>query len=697
MRDTYNGLVVTSPENSALGKGKQMWECLDALAIHYESIDMCEISDVSKFSDDKWDVPGYCTYNFLWSKWLPEPEYFPLLMVCKVVAYHEISALNKSISTVRPTIFSFISVFKELLASKGILVANRNQPFQNLSHLELSDILHLAQMEFARKGTLTIGAYTGLNQLAVSPLSIFPDTEYMTSGISLPWARKSVTRWVTNAKNVFLKQEDASIAALTAESKIKSYPPLKLSVLNLLVQAVLPFIDEHFELIKNVFDKIEAGKELIKVGKMDIHFSVRSEIERLYGKQLDAIFSLTYIGEGDLRTISIKWFTRFEKHIQGAMAWLILLTTGLRNIDMRNLMIGCCQPSKRFDLLYYLITDIKKVNLTNYIIPVPAKIAKAVELAAIAKRNRTGNILLTQTHATGSDSSSSDPRKFASNQVFNKYIQDFANYYGIKLETISDDDQDATAHCVRATLAGYIGANSHAAVIILKRLFGHSNNLMPDAYLVNNPLIIKQRRKNITDAQEEQARIMSKNIVNGKVSGTKGRQMLEGLKHIKSEFQSELKNESLTEMDFHVRLEERLKEILLMRIRGEDIYAIKTPVGVICMRSQSDSTDSPCAKLSNHSKRKELNISKDVTDVFATLPNPAQCVGKECSDAILGEDWSRDLLHSFDFYVKLLKGQGHKNIDIRNQAKHFIKNYGPPLKDIYSDERVEAYFDRKTN
>jgi hypothetical protein len=111
------------------------------------------------------------------------------------------------------------------------------------------------------------------------------------------------------------------------------------------------------------------------------------------------------------------------------------------------------------------------------------------------------------------------------------------------------------------------------------------------------------------------------------------------------------------------------------------------------MRSQSDSTDSPCAKISNHQKRKELNISKDVTDALATLPNPAQCVGKECSDALLGEDWSRDLLYSFDFYIKLLKGQGHKNIDIRNQAKHYINDYGPLLKDIYADEREETYFD----
>lgn len=300
---------------------------------------------------------------------------------------------------------------------------------------------------------------------------------------------------------------------------------------------------------------------------------------------------------------------------------------------------------------------------------------------------------MTQRHGTASDSSSDDPRKMSSNLTFNTLISKFAAHYNIKLDTIANDDHDATAHCIRATLAGYIGTNSHAAIIILKRLFGHSNNLMPDAYLVNNPLIIKQRRKNITDAQEAQATIMAKSIVRGKVTGIKGKQLLDGVKHIAGELRAELKNESLTEMDFHVRLEERLKEILLMRIQGEDIYALMTPVGVICMRCQSDSTDSPCAKLGNHQQRNALNISKEVTDALATLPNPAQCVGKECPDALLGEDWSWDLLYNFDYYIKLHKGQGHKNIDMRNQAKHFIKNYAPLLKDIYADLREEGYFD----
>ena len=674
-----------------------MWLCLDALAAFYEHHDMSRISSVSKFNDDTWYGLGSNKYNFIWKTWLPEPEYYPLLLVCKVVAYYQINTLNKKDRTTQPYIQAFISSFKELLNSKGILVANRDQPFQNLSFLEIKDILHLAQIEFANRRTIRLFAYYGFNIIASCSLDVFPNNNFLISGCSssIPWANCSIDDWVKNTKVALLKEEGETSESIKEVFNKKSYSPLKQSVMEHLINASLVFIDEHHELIKNVFDIIEEEK-----GKATAHpsiaISTRSRILRDYGDKLNEILPIKYTckrTKNHKGTLSLQWVADFEWLIQGAIAWLVLLTTGLRNIDMRNLVLGCCQPSKRFDLLNYLITDIKKTNLTNYIIPVPPIVAKATELCAIAKRDRSGDMLFTQRYTRRKNCPANDPRKIISGITFNKLLHDFAAHHEIKLETTSDDDSEATAHCVRATLAGYIGENSHAAIIILKRLFGHSNNLMPDVYLVNNPLIIRLRNKNINDAQEKLASTMAKNIVHGKVTGTKGKQLLEGRNYIEDELRGELKNESLTEMDLHVRLKERLKEILLMRIQGEDIYALKTPVGVICMRSQSDSTDSPCALVGNHQKRIKLNISKDVTDALATLPNPSNCVGKNCSDALLGEDWSRELLHSFDYHIKLLKGQGHKNIDIKHQAQRFIKDYGPLLKDLYSGEREDAYFD----
>lgn len=693
-------LEITTQADSAFTKGKEMWTCLDSLSDHYKDKNMDKISPVSTFHSGRWDGHGGANMNFVWHQWLPESKHYPLLLVCKVMAYFEVTNQNKKISTVLNNIREFISFFKEMFESKSILVAEYNQPFQNLSYLTKSDVIHQCQLQFASTSTLHPAPLIGLNYLALCKLSNFPNAEFLISGskTSMPWGNEPISQWAIDICSS-LEQENSDGGFFDSNNDgVKSYSPLKMEVVDAIVQKAMLFIDEHIGLINDVFDEIDKFSELNNVshqdGKGRIHEKVRRDIEDKYGEQLNLIVPLFYSRDNEDNALSTRWFDEFEQLIQGAVAWLILLTTGLRNVDMRNLVKGCCQQSKRFDLLYYLITDIKKTNLKNYVIPVPPLIKKAVDLATSAKIDRTGHMLLNQRMASSTDNTSSDKKKIGSCKGFNNLIQNFAKHFDIQLETISEDDDDeATAHCVRATLAGYIGSKSHAAIILLKRLFGHSNNLMPDAYLCNNPIIVRDRRKRILSAQKEQASIMAKNLVRATVSGVKGNQLLDGVEHIKQELKTELKNESLTEMDFHVCLEERIKEILLMRILGEDIYALHTPVGVICMRSQSDSTDSPCAKRGNHERRKVLNISKDVTDVLATLPNPAHCIGKDCSDALLGRDWSRDILYSFDYYIKLLKGQGHENVDIENLAKQVVKIYAPVLKDLYKDEREEGYFD----
>jgi hypothetical protein len=143
--------------------------------------------------------------------------------------------------------------------------------------------------------------------------------------------------------------------------------------------------------------------------------------------------------------------------------------------------------------------------------------------------------------------------------------------------------------------------------------------------------------------------------------------------------------ESITEMDMHVTLKERLKELLLQRINGGEVYAMLTPMGVVCMRNCNNTSDAPCAKQENHNKRKSQVISKEITDVMGTLPNPAHCVGKECSDALLGAPWSDPLLETFQFYVNYLKGLGNKSIDLKFEAEKFIKEYAPLLKEIYDE------------
>lgn len=682
--------------------GKKQWVCIEALAEYYANVDMSKISATSRFTDDEWDVAGSRRYNFKWGDWLNEEDKFPLLLACKIICHHAIQIANASPTTTQKQIVGFIHAFIDTLQSKSILIAERNQPFNGLSQLTDNDIQLVAQVNLSKHGKLAMQPYAAIFRFTETPLSAFPHSEFMISGVLTPWKYQGIsyTKWIEQLK------ETHGLDVTT-----KSYPQLEFECVSQLVKSAMPFIKEHFDTIVDVFNEIEKFHKESPPRHDLINLQVGRIIEKKHGKELEKILPIRY--EKHKKRITLGWYSQLQRLAQGAASWIILLTTGLRNIDMRNLEKGCCPPSKRHKLLYYLITDIEKSHLKKYILPVPPQTQKAVELAEQVKVDRSGSVLFAKSNTKGVDNTSNDHRKMMSGDPFNKLLKDFANHYGIALKTISDDDKEATAHCVRATLAGYIGTNSTAAILILKKLFGHSNGLMPDAYLNHNPLVISERNRIIANAQKSIAEDIADAVSRGKVSGKFGRQMLEGAEHIKDEISSEFQNDSpppvhsknggssrpsispnhLTEMDMSVRLKERLKEVLLDRIKEHQVYALKTPMAVVCMRNCNDSSDAPCSRECNHENRKENGISKLITDALGTLPNPGNCVGKECADALFGDFCSRDLLHSFDYYIKYLQGVGYQSINITTEANNFINTYGSILKDLYGDERKDGYFD----
>jgi hypothetical protein len=302
MIKSINSLEITSQEDSAFSKGKEMWVCLIALAAHYENIDMSKISPLSKFSDGKWDGHGGPESNFIWDKWLPESKHYPLLLVCKAITYFEIANQNKKISTVIGNIREFISFFKAMFESKNILVAEYNQPFQNLSCITTSDIIHKCQLQFATTTTLRPAPLIGLNYLASCKLSQFPNAEFLISGSksSMPWGQNSVTDWAKDMCSSLEREGGKDYVFDSSNDEVKSYSPLKMEVVDAIVQNSMPFFDEHLELIINVFDDIHESSELNKSsyqnGHGRIHEKVRFEIERKYGSQLNLIVPLFYSG-----------------------------------------------------------------------------------------------------------------------------------------------------------------------------------------------------------------------------------------------------------------------------------------------------------------------------------------------------------------------------------------------------------------
>jgi hypothetical protein len=110
------------------------------------------------------------------------------------------------------------------------------------------------------------------------------------------------------------------------------------------------------------------------------------------------------------------------------------------------------------------------------------------------------------------------------------------------------------------------------------------------------------------------------------------------------------------------------------------------------MRACNNTGDSPCAANTNNQTRQERGIKKAITDTLASLPNPAQCVGASCGDALLGNTWSKPLLDSFDYYLAYRKRLDGATA-ITEEAEAFVSTYRKPLSDIYGDQRPEGYFD----
>lgn len=652
--------------------GEKQWACLTHLEEQYKNQSMNRITN-NAFSDEYWDCTGSNRYNFKWIDWLPEPEQKPLLILCKVATFILIQIRGASISTVQPRVIGFINTFKEMLASKRILIANEGEQFRGLSDLLSDDISLAANRNLQLKGTLGLAPFSFINDLTTIEAPSYFSAYFMVSNIITPWSKAGldVRKWVPSLKK-----------ALGLNNEITHYMPLTQECCSSIITTSLMIINDYGDTIIDFFNEVEnKTKTLPKNRCRRFPKSLNTIIKNKFQTKLENIMPMTFSSE---RQLPQSYYSNLQQLTQSACAWIILLTTGLRNIDLRKLSPKACIASKRSDNIFYIVSNIQKTDLINYVLPIPPQTAKAFMLATKAKLNRDGEVVFHKTLAKVADSSIKDEYYMGEESAFNKLLRFLPNHFNIKLETI-DPNVPVSAHCGRSTLAGFIGANSTAAILILKKLFGHSNDLMPDAYINYNPLVIAERNRNITTAQQSLAEDMALAISKGSVAGVKGEQLKKGAETIKAEIEEKYKSESLTEMDLQVKLLERLKEMLLQRMTNNHIFALLTPMSVVCLRMTNDTTDSPCASQENQAARKKSGFSKAVTDVMATLPNPAQCVGIKCSDALIGKPWSDGLFETFKFYISYLNST-NQVFDLIQEAKRFVTNYRDVLEELYKEE-----------
>ena len=253
-----------------------------------------------------------------------------------------------------------------------------------------------------------------------------------------------------------------------------------------------------------------------------------------------------------------------------------------------------------------------------------------------------------------------------------------------------DDNPEGMAHRCRATMAGWIGTNSPLSVLIVRRLFGHKNGVMPDHYLRSNQHVQQVREEVRAKTRSDFAEQMTDAIVDGKFSGGVKNTFTQGREHLKELVIQEANrnNESLTEGEMRKRLKDRIRFVLLAKLNNGDLLALQTPLAFVCTRNPGSATDAPCSINSANNQRLEQEIDKQFATALQMtgLPELDNCKGANCQHSFLYDNpLARTLLEQFKYYTMYLRGIKYTNIDLDKEAKLFVSLYTKPLTEVYPD------------
>ncbi|SFD10097.1 site-specific integrase [Pseudoalteromonas denitrificans] len=690
-------VTITDNDDSLRQRGLQQWQLLDAIVLEYRDKKMSFLREVvddqsgversPKFMDDIWYLkePGSGKTSINFSDWFPKREQFPLAILMRVLFYEMNEQCKLSCSTIRSHMGVFLSYLVNHEMCSDIFTAFRNQPFSTFLMLDTYLVNMIIQLGVNRSVLGTKQVCNFLKNISVLKLS--DAAAYLTKGLQLPWLNEGITIEEYVNRNA------------TAEKIAKTegyYPPIPFETVSHIVKHTTPFVELHFESLCEFFTELRQQYEKCERWDYYCKSKIFTEFVLQYQTTIEYFLPIkfAYASAKGVRYVMTSCLTELMTLAKSSCAWIILLTTGLRNIDMRKLRIGCSKQSKKDKSIYWLLCYMEKTKLTD-VLPIPEITHKAIKLLECLRWDSDSTALVT-THLK---QDRKDTRVLESHEIgmlksgasFNKLLKALPNHYEFSIANVEDEDSEATAHCIRTTLAGYIGEHSSAAILLLKKLFGHSNALMPEQYLRNNKLIQNRRKKLIIEHTKTLAKKITSNVINGTVGGQAGDNMKANVERFREGIKEEtqLKNESLNEVQLMQKLEQRLFGIIYGYIHDEQIHAFITPMSVVCMRATSDGSDSPCAAHKNHQDRKASNIKKSITDALANLPDPSNCVGIKCADALMLADVSEPILKSFEFYLKVTKSDDNSPQVLKEQAEMFVHVYKEPLIQVFNERMME--------
>jgi integrase len=668
--------------------GKAQWCSIRNIEAKYAGEVLTECEPACKFNDDIWKLDAGRQIN--WGKHIKaHPEQYPLLLTLKIAAFYRIQVAKMQIADFHGQLTKFMAVFGQGMKREGVLTANVNQPFVPANVISEEKI---TQYLFAaiERGEITSGGFgvlSLLERIIATPASFFQSADMLRIDVKVPWRDLKTEQNIGRAKFYLAK-----IFGVEDELKIKSYQAFSEDVIAGVLPPAIGLIEKHSALLIKAFDITATPSAYQKLNPIYFMAATRDDLKIIHAGLTKDFPNWPFAGFQKYN-VTKKIIEDWYDLAQGAALWVLMLTTALRGVDIReNLFRNCYDQDGDSDLIFYLLTDIKKTKTKDYIIPVPSLTIKAIDYLNSTNHAPADVPNLTVRRTKVGRSGQANTWHYPKNGDINRLLRLWAEFceQNVLDGLDEEDNQDGMAHRCRATMAGWVGTNSPLSVLIVRRLFGHKNGVMPDHYLRGNRHVQQVREELRSKTYSDFSSQMADAIVDNKFSGGVRDILSQGREHLKGLIIEEASrnNESLTEGDIRKRLKERIRFILLAKLNNGDMLALQTPLAFVCTRNPGSATDAPCAINSTKNQRLEQEIDK----TFATslqmtgLPELDNCKGASCQHSFLYDNpIARTLLEQFKYYTLYLRGIKHTDIDLDKEAKSFVSLYTKPLTDVYPD------------
>lgn len=691
-------------DSKYINLGDSLWRTLQKIQEKYDEMPMTEFGNCL-FSSNVWFGEEAET-NINWGSGLDRDESnLPFVILMKLAVYNKVQIQKYTVKTYL-TAPLFVKRWSPYLYEKRILTAKKGQPFLPLSVIN-KEMLHQWIVNEVEHGSLKSVNHISYWQSLIVNSSSFNAFEapFYESNLIAPWShykKKGEMDITQNYLNDILGEKATRFTK-------QSYSPFSPEVVAKILDSAIPIVTEQqesyleiFDVFKKYYPDSEKSRERLNNKKINVkkYFSEMNSVTR---KNMDAINNFPLLAadlHGQFKfdknrneLVGLRWVNELHQLCIASAIWVILFTTGLRNVDIRrSLMRDCVVKASGQEKLHYLVSDLKKVKRSDFAIPIPEITVKAISFLnklnyAPSDPSRPDYVpeLITRLRVV----KDSEYWFIASNKASSDYLRNFAQQNSIDLlHDLSDEDnKDGVSHRCRVTLAGWIGTNSPLAVMIVRRLFGHTNDVMPDHYLKANPEVVKERQIINERTNDEFSGKLSDAIVTGNFSGGMKDQLRKDVEDLKESIQKN--NKSLTEGEVRETLKVQLKKLFKERLINSDSLALMTPLGFVCMRNPTSIEPAPCSMKSQNKKMSESEIDKRFMRALqvSTLPNLDNCQGQNCKHSLLYDnEMTKLLLETFRYYVNYLKGVGTFNIKhLEDEARNFIDLYYPPLKDVYPE------------